>query len=514
MTSRTNEITMKETIRLFFVAMLLFVMQAKGQNFGLKMGKYPVGIKRVLTYDYGRTYLIGFDEKGNLNKTANPRPIKITMWYPAKKASSNYLPFEQYMYWDYQKHQASLGTILPKDKENALKKYRRYVGSDAKLQQLRRLQTRAVLNAEPEKNKFPAIVYSPSLAASSFDNAILCEYLASQGFWVFSLPSRGQYQHQMPMNSSGLEAQARDVEFCLNYLKSIPQVNPNQVGLAGFSWGGLTSLLVASRNHNIDAVFVLENSPLSYGKGHPSLNATRMYAPVMRINGNAFNKVGESKLVGAMRYADTYMIEIDQFNHLNFSSSNLTIRMVAKSLEVNNHYLPVGYKRLCQYAGLFMRHYLKDDQASEKELKRVLESDLKTTKTLTKVGFRAGVSPPMPQNLFIDYIHSQGITKARVLYDKYKIQHPDYQLFEFRAMRDVGWLMANQKKDEEAIKVFKMMIDAYPKNAEGYARVGRVYEKLGKNKLAIQYYEKGIEVDPTSVYNEASRRSLEKLREK
>ena len=505
---------MKHTTQLFFIAMLLSAMQAKGQNFGLKMGKYPVGIKRVLTYDYGRTYLMSFDEKGKLNKKANPRPIKLTIWYPAKNTSSNYLPFEQYMYWDYQKHQADLGEISSKGKENALKKYRRFVGSDTKLQQLRQLQTSAVLNAEPKANKFPAIVYSPSVTASSFDNAILCEYLASQGFWVFALPSRGQYQHQMPMNSSGLEAQARDVEFCLNYLKDIPHVNPNQVGLAGFSWGGLTSLLVASRNHNIDAVFVLENSPLSYGKGHPSLKATRMYAPVMRINGNAFNKVGGSQLVAAMRYADTYMLEIDRFNHLNFSSTNLTIQMLTKSLDVNNHHLLVGYKRLCQYAGLFMQQYLKDDEVSEKELKRVLENDLKTTKTLTRVDFRAGVSPPMPQNLFINYIHSQGVSNARALYERYKTQHPGYQLFEFRAMRDVGWLMASQGKDGEAIKVFKMMINAYPKKAEGYARVGRIYEKLGKHKLAIQYYEKGIEVDPKSVYNQASRRSLEKLKEK
>ena len=495
------------------IILCLFNSNAFAQDFGLKMGPYAVGVKRTLTHDYSRTYLMNYDDNGNLDKSTNPRPIHITCWYPAENSSTNSLPFSQYMVWDYKESKADGTPVSDADNTAAESLFKSHVRGNDAFQRLTSMQTNAHLEAAPIQKTFPAIIYAPSLAASNYDNAVLCEYLASHGYYVFSVPSHGQYQHQTPMNPSGLEAQARDIEFVIQHVSQLEHVDRETIGLAGFSWGGLSSLLVASRNHNIDAVVAFENSPASYASGHPHLVASNLYAPIMRFNGSAFNKTGNDQIVTEMRYADTWQIEINRFTHLDFSSLNLAIRNAKSGTAIADDTIVTGYKKMCRYSLEFMNQYLKHNKDSEANLKEWVQEDLEK-KFLTNATFNRGTTPPMPQNLFIDMIGEQGVDKAIALYHTYKTTHPDYQLFQFQAMRDVGWQMGNRGADDDAIKIFMMMIDAFPTNAEGYARVGRVYEKLGKNKLAIEFYEKGIETDPDSVYNDASRRSLEKLKDK
>jgi hypothetical protein len=49
----------------------------------------------------------------------------------------------------------------------------------------------AIRDARPDNRVFPLVLYAPSNNAPAFENAGLCEYLASEGYVVIASPSIG-----------------------------------------------------------------------------------------------------------------------------------------------------------------------------------------------------------------------------------------------------------------------------------------------------------------------------------
>ncbi len=55
----------------------------------------------------------------------------------------------------------------------------------------------AVRDAPHESGHFPLVVYAPSFSAMSWENADLCEYLASHGYVVVASPDMGAAARSM-----------------------------------------------------------------------------------------------------------------------------------------------------------------------------------------------------------------------------------------------------------------------------------------------------------------------------
>jgi hypothetical protein len=49
----------------------------------------------------------------------------------------------------------------------------------------------AVRDAKPAKGDYPVLIYAPSDSSVSWENADLCEYLASHGYVILATPSMG-----------------------------------------------------------------------------------------------------------------------------------------------------------------------------------------------------------------------------------------------------------------------------------------------------------------------------------
>ena len=63
----------------------------------------------------------------------------------------------------------------------------------------------------------------------------------------------------------------------------------------------------------------------------------------------------------------------------------------------------------------------------------------------------------------------------------------------------------------EAIKVFKLALEIYPKSANLYDSLGEAYMRSGDMKDAILNYEKSLQLNPG---NENAKKMLEKLKTK
>ncbi len=76
-------------------------------------------------------------------------------------------------------------------------------------------------------------------------------------------------------------------------------------------------------------------------------------------------------------------------------------------------------------------------------------------------------------------------------------------------MNTLGYTLLGMKKNREAIEVFKLNVDAFPKSANCYDSLGEAYMTNGDKELAIANYEKSVELEPK---NEGGKEALKKLR--
>lgn len=65
-------------------------------------------------------------------------------------------------------------------------------------------------------------------------------------------------------------------------------------------------------------------------------------------------------------------------------------------------------------------------------------------------------------------------------------------------LNDVGYQLLAQRRLADAIAIFELEIESYPKNAFGYVGLGNTYAVAGNRELGAQALEKAIEINPQS----------------
>jgi len=142
----------------------------------------------------------------------------------------------------------------------------------------------AVRDAKPAEGYHPVLIYAPSDSSVSWENADLCEYLASHGYVILASPSMGVSTRDMTDDLEGINAQARDISFLITYAKTLPDTDLSQVAVVSWSWGGASSLFAAARDPRIDALVSMDGSMRYYpglvkmaGDVHPE----RMTIPLL-----------------------------------------------------------------------------------------------------------------------------------------------------------------------------------------------------------------------------------------
>jgi tetratricopeptide (TPR) repeat protein len=63
-------------------------------------------------------------------------------------------------------------------------------------------------------------------------------------------------------------------------------------------------------------------------------------------------------------------------------------------------------------------------------------------------------------------------------------------------MNRLGYDLLRANKTEEAIEIFRLNVEAYPRSANTYDSLAEAYLKAGNREQAIKYYSKALEVDP------------------
>ena len=218
---------------------------------------HKVGFKIISTYDSSRTY------KPNAKKSDKLyyRPIDVDVWYPAEITSTDttgtfgalvHLLEQRSTFYDDTRNYSGL--------TNELLQYICAGLNCTDYNLLKEIKTDSYVNAKPTDQKFPLIVYFAGFNGMSYENYLLFESLVKRGFVVASISSVGRYPGNMTLDSADLFDQVEDAKFIIHNLTK-DNFALNEIGLVGYSWGGLAaSILAMTEFKEIKAVVSLDGS--------------------------------------------------------------------------------------------------------------------------------------------------------------------------------------------------------------------------------------------------------------
>ncbi|NII08520.1 dienelactone hydrolase [Luteibacter anthropi] len=227
------------------LAMPVFA-QADTFVFLQKPGTLPVGLRVIDQYDRSRTFPSAISNAGKPSK-GSYRPLQTLIWYPARLHSGAPMTVGDYAALA----DSELRFDVPDAKGNKWREQLKGMSSVALW---------AVRDAVPADGRYPVVIYAPSDSSVSWENADLCEYLASHGYVVIASPSMGEATRDMTDDLPGIRAQARDISFLVSYARTLPDADVSKLAVLSWSWGGISSVFAAANDSRIRALVSMDGS--------------------------------------------------------------------------------------------------------------------------------------------------------------------------------------------------------------------------------------------------------------
>src|SRR6476661_6188812 len=125
---------------------------------GLQPGPYAVGFKVLWKYDYSRGWRPATNYKGEALAGETARPIRISVWYPAKKVAGAPMPYSAYLH--VKVPDPNLSDFNKGVADYDFKSVRGYFQAQALFDALLKTPTASFLDAAPSPGSFPLVVYS------------------------------------------------------------------------------------------------------------------------------------------------------------------------------------------------------------------------------------------------------------------------------------------------------------------------------------------------------------------
>jgi hypothetical protein len=472
---------------------------------GLKPGPHAVGFRVVSAYDHARTYDRDFPPRGCAGRA---RPIQISVWYPARPVTGDApMPFEVYAHLLMKEE--SFGPLNAEERRRSRETFKSHVmrwnrreGArvvDEKLDQLMRLPTAAVREAAPRGGRFPLVVLAQGSDQSAFYHAILCEFLASHGYVVATSPSMGADSRFIGPSLKGAETQARDMEFIIRRLLEDPHTDREKLGLAAFSNGGLASFLTLMRNSNIDALVSLD-SVLGFGfagpllKQSPFFDTSKAQAPVMHLYPKDAQGLDLS-LLNSLKYADTTLLSFTGLTHFDFSSLGVLSHMLMANPAGEADAVARGHEVMGRYVLHFFDAHLKGDRRGRDFLGRKPEENGVAAGFLA-VSSRAARKALPTVDQFLNLATAGDLEKALALYAEVKRLDPEHGVPQEGTLNTLGYLLLFDDRVREAIRVFELNVESYPRAFNTYDSLGEAYWRAGNREEAVRNYRKSLELNP------------------
>jgi dienelactone hydrolase len=501
---------------------VLFVASSLGHaasvfEFHPAPGPLPVGFRVVQQYDHSRVFLGDVDPvTGRATKGERARPVQTLVWYPAAGSG------KAMRYGDYlELIGTELDFTLGKDAAKAAASVviqEEYIAESGPEQARQVLDgpMRARRDAPAQAGKFPVLIYVPSISAPAGENADLCEYLASHGYIVIASPSVGPRSRTMPNDLEGAQTGADDIAFLIAYAHTLPHADPGRIGVAGFSWGGISNVFASARDSRIKALVNLDGSVRYY----PDLiaeakyvtpervTAPMLYAAARPASREDFAKTGKPvhSFLNELKYADFHKLTMYPMEHFAFSSTYLRFASDIRFNQYPRSEVNRAYGWTATYVKHFLDAYLKGDSAARAYLAAAPATHGIPAHAATMES-RPAAPRPSRERLAAE-LARRGFQDAHAAYLAIygKDKAPGLSETELAAW---GFALMRTGDVKPAIAIFRLITELYPLSANAFDALASAFERDGDKAQAIFNYRQALRLDPDSEHPRTQLKALE-----
>jgi dienelactone hydrolase len=465
-------------------------------------GPHRVGLRVVEQYDLSRGYRSATDPyTGTAWSGTRARPIQTLIWYPAEREIGTPMNAGNYL---------RLGATADDFGHTAAERGRletEYLAgrTGALAPQRVRAELAALMTARRDASasagKFPVVIYAPSYRGPAFENADLCEYLASHGYVVIASPSTGQGPLGMTDDLEGVETQVGDIQYLIAFAHSLPQADTDRLAVMGYSWGGLANVMAAAKDSRIDALVSLDGSVRSYPdviEQSRFLTADRVTAPMLyvaatprHIEDLPADMNQERSFLNRMKYGDLYRVTLAPYVHRNFSVM-FGQRFLAES-DYGNYdkdELSVANGWLETYVGRFLDAFLKGDSAGL----AFLETPATRTGapahlfTVHQVK-RQGDAPT--RTAFAAALAREGFERASTIFEAFRRRDPGFTLSD-DVLNAWGYKLLRDGNTQQSLAIFRLNTALHADSWNAFDSLGEAYAAAGNKASAIEAYRKSL----------------------
>lgn len=467
-------------------------------------GPHAIGLQVVEQYDQSRGYRGATDPySGQATRGERARPIQTLVWYPAETGSGDGMTAGDYL--------ALGGTsdefpATPAERRTLAARFVRSwtgnLGADRASAELAAPMT-ARRDATATAGKFPVIVYAPSYRAPAFENADLCEFLASHGYVVIASPSIGQSPEGMKDDLEGAETQLGDIQFLVGYAHRLPQADTDHIAVIGYSWGGLSNAMAAAKDSRIDALVSLDGSVRSYPDVIDQsrfLTPDRITVPMLYIAATPrqledlpSDMNQERSFLNKMKYADLYRVTLAPYVHANFSAMGQRFLPDGGYGNYDQQELSVANAWLETYVLQFLEAFLKEDPRGRSFLE-MSPAETGAPRHLFTIHRTKAQGAPPTRASFAAELASKGFDHALQVYQATKEREPGFSLSDSE-LNSWGYRLLRDGESQSAIAILRLNADLHPDSWNAFDSLGEVYANAGDKPRAIEAYRRSLSLN-------------------
>lgn len=471
--------------------LLLIILFNSQISFGQSVREsYDIGYKSQLYQDCSRANmeLVSLDSKNNC------RTISTSIWYP-----SDIKDFDSAVHFgDF------LTTIELNEKQDynpkdsvvkSSDKFADYYNiSETHFLNLLNYPTQSFFNSEVLPNKYPLVIYIPGMNGFSFENHMLCEEIAKQGNVVISFNSKGSDKRWMEPNTIDYENQIRDVQFIIAKTTNLSYVDNSKICLIGHSIGGYVNVLAQIRDNRITSLVSLDGSIIhDFNRSSEFVykDLSKVNCPFLSVSTRGFDEA--MIYLDSMEHADRYYYQTSALRHRDFKSITYLLPATIDSLQFKN-YLNLN--------NLIVSFIDKVNNGRQDKFQKL--SDSLTNSGFVKTSYLHSTPDFSDFRLMVSNANFVGLSG---IYKNTVAQYPKF-IISINELYDWGNNLRFYGYLNQAIQVYRLLIDLHPDYISGYNGLARTLLLQNKDDEAIEVYKLALKIEPN---NESLKRKLNKL---
>ncbi|MEJ0032775.1 MAG: redoxin domain-containing protein [Bacteroidota bacterium] len=483
----------------------------------LEKGKYDIGYKTIIDFDYSRSYNLSYPNDTSSSKH-DPRPIIINIWYPATITKKD----KSMLYGDYIKIPTQDVRLKPfikriEDYNEKNSAFYMFYENDLNEEQKKKFTSQLNLpidvtrDATPLSEKFPLVIYHAGLGGTLNDNTILCEYLASHGFVVVTGAFQGNNYKEVDLDWD-LERSTKDLDFMLNRIKNLPFIDFTKIAAIGHSFGAQAVLAYRTEDFSPVSWLIIIDTTMDYSvdaKPDDFGALTKvLYDKIENLNVPTLvfaNPQATFRVVDSLQYSDrtycTLEMEHNDFTSLtSLSKRNGLLKRNDSDTVWNKYTLVVDYCLSFLKSNIFDDKSAKQFISSEHPFTHVVEIP-KGKKLGIKIPDYSDFSKPPTTIQLEKMLFEKKFEVVNKIFDLYPTTWSQDDIV------DMGYIV--KKRDVDiAIFLFKKNVELHPESWTFWDRLGEAYMVKGEKASAIKSYEKSVELNPK---NDNGIKMIEKL---